>query len=64
MVESMCFVVSVICVVFNSIYVDLKYNQISLPFTAGSLCLCGVSSHVVVFGLSVRLSLYPMWWVW
>ena len=47
--------------VFNSVYVDLKYNEISLTFTARSVCLCGVCSHVVVFGLSVRLSWYPMW---
>ena len=37
--------------VFNSIYVDRKYNEISLAFTAGS---------VVIIGLSVRLSRYPM----
>ena len=29
--------------VFNSVDVDLKYNEISLTFTAGSMCLCGVS---------------------
>ena len=35
--------------VFNSIsiYVDMKYNEISLAFNAGSVCLCGVCSHVV-----------------
>ena len=49
--------------VFNSVYVDLKYNEISLAFTAGSVCLCGVCSHVVVLGLSVRLSWYPTWWL-
>ena len=43
--------------VFNSVYVELKYDEISLTFTAGSVCLC---SHVVVLGLSVRLSWYPM----
>ena len=32
----------------------------SLAFTVGSVCLCGVSSPVVVFGLFVRLSQYPM----
>ena len=37
--------------VFNSAYVDLKYNEISLTFTAGSVCLCGVCSHAVVLGL-------------
>ena len=29
-------------------------------FAAGSVCLYGVSSHVVVLGLFVRLSQYPM----
>ena len=46
--------------VFESVYVDLQYDEISLTFTAGSVCLCGVCSHVVVLGLSVRLSWYPM----
>ena len=45
----------------NSVYVDLKYNEIYLTFTAGSECLCGMCSHVVVLGLSVRLSRYAMW---
>ena len=35
--------------VFDSLYVGLQYDQIS-P-TAGSVCLCGVFSHVVVLGL-------------
>ena len=48
--------------VFNGIYVDLGYNEIYLTFTAGSVCLCGVCSHVVVLGMSVRLSWYIMWW--
>ena len=39
--------------VFNSIYVDLKNNEIYFTFTAGYVCLCGVCSHVVVLGLSV-----------
>ena len=30
------------------------YNEISLTFTAGPVCLCGVCSYVVVLGLSVR----------
>ena len=25
-------------------YIDLQYDEISLNFTAGSVCLCGVSS--------------------
>ena len=38
------------------VYVDLQYDEISLTFTAGPVCLCGVSSPVVVLGLFVRLS--------
>ena len=47
--------------VFDSVYVDLQYDEISFTFTAEYVCLCGVCSHVVVFGLSVRLSWYPIW---
>ena len=47
--------------VFNSVYVDLRYNDISLTFTAGSVCLCVVCSHVVVLDMSVILSWHPMW---
>ena len=46
--------------VFESVYVDLQYDEISLTFTAGSVCLRGVCSPVVVLDLSVRLSWYPM----
>ena len=42
--------------VCESVYVGLPYEAISLTFTAGSVCLCGVSSPVVVLGLFVRLS--------
>ena len=35
---------------YNSVYVDLKYNEISLTFIAGYVCLCGGCSHVVVIG--------------
>ena len=42
--------------VSESVYVDLQYDAIYLPFTAGSVCLCGVNSPVVVLGLFVRLS--------
>ena len=42
--------------VSESVYVDLQYDEISLNFTAGPVCLCGVSSPVVVLGLFVRLS--------
>ena len=41
--------------VFDSVYVDLQYDDISLTFTAGYVSLCCVCSHVVVFGLYVRL---------
>ena len=41
--------------VSESVYVDLQYDEISITFTAGSVCLCGVSSPVVVLGLFVRL---------
>ena len=49
--------------VFESVYVDLQYDQISLTFTAGSVFLCRFCSSVVVLGLSVRLSWYPMLWI-
>ena len=42
--------------VFYSIYVDLQYDEVSLTFTAGYVCLCGASSPVVFLGLFVRLS--------
>ena len=41
---------------FDSVYVDLQYNEISVTFTVGSVCLCGVYSHMVVLCLSVCLS--------
>ena len=50
--------------VFDSVYVDLQYDEMSLTFTVGSVSLCCVCGHVVVFGLSVRLSWYPMWMMW
>ena len=50
--------------VFDSVYVDLQYDELSLTFTAVSVCLWGVFSHVVVFGLSVMVSWYPMWMRW
>ena len=42
--------------VSESVYVDLQYGEIYLTCTAGSVCLCGVSSPVVVFGQFVRLA--------
>ena len=44
----------------NPVYVDLKYNEISLNFTSGYVGLCGVCIHVVVLGLLERLSWYLM----
>ena len=41
--------------VFDSVYVDLQYDDISLTFTSGSMSLWCVCSDVVVFCLSVRL---------
>ena len=49
---------------FDSVYVYLQYDKMSLTFTARSVSLCGVCSHVVVFGMSVRLSWYPAWMQW
>ena len=49
--------------VFDSVDVDLQYDEISLT-SAGSVSLWYVCGHVVVFGLSVRLSWYPMWMRW
>ena len=39
--------------VFDSVYVDLQYDEISLTFTAGSVSLWSST-------MSVRLSWYPM----
>ena len=50
--------------VYDSVYVDLQYDEFSLPFTAGSVSLCRFCGHVVVFSLYVRLSWYPMWMRW
>ena len=41
--------------VSESVYVDLQYDEIYLTFTAGPVCLCGVSSPVVVLGQFGRL---------
>ena len=40
--------------VFESVYVDLQYDEISHTSTAGSVWLCVVCSPVVDLGLSVR----------
>ena len=47
--------------VFDSVYVDLQCDEIYLTFTAGSVSLCCVCGYVVVFGLYVRMSWYPMY---
>ena len=44
------------CDVICMCNVNKQYDEISLIFTAGSVCLCGVCSPLVVLGLSVRLS--------
>ena len=49
--------------VFDSVYVDLQYDEISLIFNARSVYLYSVCSHVVVLGLSVGWSWYSVWWV-
>ena len=36
-------------IMFDSVYVDLQYDEISLTFIAGSVCLCCICSLVVVF---------------
>ena len=50
----------VLTFVFDSVHVDLQYDEISLTSATGSVSLCYVCSHVVTFGLSVSLSWYPM----
>ena len=50
--------------VFDSVYVGMQYYEIYLTFTAGYVSLCCACGPVVVFGLSVRLSWYPMWMRW
>ena len=45
-------------------FVDRQYNEISPTFTTGSVSLCCICSHVVVFGVSVSLSCYSMWMRW
>ena len=42
--------------VFDSVYVDMQYDEIYLPFTAGNVSLNCVCCHVGIFGLSMRLS--------
>ena len=51
----MCVVDKQFDLILDSVYVDLQYNEISLTFTAGSVCFCGVYSPVVLRGLHVLL---------
>ena len=39
--------------VFESVYVDLQYDEIYLTYTAGSVSLWCICSHMAVVGLSV-----------
>ena len=48
-------------VVFDSVYVDLQYDEISLTSTAEYVTVWCVCSHV--FGLSVRWSCMSMRWL-
>ena len=50
--------------VIDSVYVDLQYDEFFFTFSTESESLCCVCSYVVVFGLSVKLSWYPMWMRW
>ena len=49
---------------YEFIYVDLLYDEFSLTFTAGYVCLRSICSYVVVLSMAVRLSSYPMWMWW
>ena len=46
-------------VFFLFVYVDLKYEEISLIFTARCVSLCGVCSQVVVMGPVCEVVLVP-----
>ena len=56
----MCVVNKQFELLFYSDYVHLQHDKLSITFIAGYVCLCGVCSHVVVFGLYGRLSWYPI----
>ena len=47
--------------VFDTVYVDLQYDEISLALTAGSVSLCCECGHAVALGLPARLLWNPMW---
>ena len=46
--------------VFDSVHVDLQYDEISFTFTVGSVSWYCVCSHVVVFGLLLLYAHQPM----
>ena len=45
--------------VSESVYVDLQYDEISLTFTDGPVCLCGVSSpeYIVIYAIKSFLKI-------
>ena len=45
--------------VFYSVYIDMQYDDISFSLTVGSVSMCCICNHVVVFGLSVRVLMVP-----
>ena len=49
------YIMQILIYVMSMQFLDIIF-AISLTFTAGPVCLCGVSSPVVVLGLFVRLS--------
>ena len=49
----LCVLLELLEFVYDSVY--LRYDEIYLSFTAGSVWLCGVCSHEAVFDPSVRL---------
>ena len=59
--------VRVSCFVVRGCAVSRRYINVcncDMFGVAGSASLCCVCGHVVVFGMSVRLSWYPMWMRW
>ena len=49
--------------VSDSVHFDMQYDENSITLTAGPVCPCGSCNPVIVLGLSVMLSWYPMSWV-
>ena len=48
--------------IFDLVYVDLQYDEISLTFTAGSVCLCGICNHVVVYIVGAIVAVTVICW--